>query len=125
MYSGPVAATGYRTLVPARDTIRRVVLIGPAHYVGVQGVAVSSADAFVTPLGPVPVDADARAAVLGLPGVVVDDRAHGPEHSLEVHLPFLQRALAAFAVLPLVVGDADARARWRTCSTPCGAERRP
>jgi hypothetical protein len=109
VYSGPIAATGYRTLLPARDTIRRVVLIGPAHYVGVRGVAVSGVDAFVTPLGPVPVDAEARARVLTLPHVVVDDRAHAPEHSLEVHLPFLQRTLTEFTVLPLVVGGADAR----------------
>lgn len=109
VYSGPIAATGYRTLAPVRDTVRRVVLLGPAHYVGVRGLAVSSADAFVTPLGSVPVDAAARAVVLGLPGVVVDDRAHAPEHSLEVHLPFLQRTLTEFAVLPLVVGAADAR----------------
>jgi hypothetical protein len=107
VYSGPVAASGYRTLAAARDTVRRVVLIGPAHYVGVHGIAVSSADAFVTPLGAVPVDEELRAVVRALPGVSVDDAAHGPEHSLEVHLPFLQRALARFTVLPLVVGRAD------------------
>lgn len=109
VYSGPIAATGYRTLAAARDTVHRVVLLGPAHYVGVRGLAVSSADAFVTPLGAVPVDAEARALVLGLPGVVVDDGVHAPEHSLEVHLPFLQRTLSEFSVLPLVVGAADAR----------------
>jgi hypothetical protein len=109
VYSGPIAATGYRTLVAARDTIRRVVLLGPAHYVGVRGIAVSGADAFITPLGLVPVDGAARTAVLACPGVTIDDRPHAPEHSLEVHLPFLQRTLADFAVLPLVVGSTDAR----------------
>ena len=108
VYSGPVAASGYRTLAAARETVRRVVLVGPAHYVGVHGIAVSSADAFVTPLGAVPVDSDLRAVVRALPGVSVDDAAHAPEHSLEVHLPFLQRALARFTILPLVVGRADA-----------------
>lgn len=108
-YSGPVAATGYRTLVAARDTVRRVVLVGPAHFVGIRGVAVSSADAFVTPLGEIPVDTAARDALLRLPGVVVDDHAHAPEHSLEVHLPFLQRALAELTLVPLVVGAADPR----------------
>jgi AmmeMemoRadiSam system protein B len=107
VYSGPVAATAYRTLAAARDTVRRVVLLGPAHHVAVRGVAVSSADVFTTPLGPVPVDTELREMVLALPGVVVDDAAHGPEHSLEVHLPFLQRTLADFSVLPLVVGRAD------------------
>ena len=108
-YSGPVAATGYRTLATARDTVHRVVLLGPAHFVAVRGIAVSGADAFATPLGTVPVDTAARDVVLGRPGVVVDDRAHAPEHSIEVHLPFLQRTLDRFAVLPLVVGTADAR----------------
>jgi len=107
VYSGPIAATGYRTLAAARDTVRRVVLIGPAHYVGVDGLAVSSADAFVTPLGVVPVDAELRDRALALPGVTIDDHAHAPEHSLEVHLPFLQRTLTDFSVLPLVVGRAD------------------
>jgi AmmeMemoRadiSam system protein B len=108
VYSGPIAATGYATLAAARDTIRRVVLLGPAHYVGFEGVGVSSADAFATPLGNVPIDRELRARVLELPGVRVQDVAHGPEHSLEVHLPFLQRALADFSLLPLVVGRARA-----------------
>lgn len=122
VYSGPIAASGYRRLSAVRDVIRRVVLMGPAHYVGVRGLAVSSADAFVTPLGPVPVDAEAREAVLGLPGVVVDDRAHAPEHSLEVHLPFLQRTLDRFAVLPLVVGAADARTVAHVLDTVWGGD---
>jgi MEMO1 family protein len=109
VYSGPVAATGYRALAALRDTVHRVVLLGPAHHVGLRGLAVSSADAFVTPLGLVPVDTEARAAVLAVAGVVVDDHVHAPEHSLEVHLPFLQRTLGDFAILPLVVGAADAR----------------
>ena len=109
VYSGPIAATGYRTLASVRSTVHRVVLVGPAHAVRVTGVAVSGADAFLTPLGPVPVDAAARAAVLTLPGVSVDDAAHAPEHSLEVHLPFLQRTLDDFTVLPLVVGASDPR----------------
>jgi AmmeMemoRadiSam system protein B len=108
VYSGPIAASGYATLAAARDTIHRVVLLGPAHYVGLEGIGVSSADAFATPLGDVRVDTDLRARVLALPGVRVHDAAHGPEHSLEVHLPFLQRALADFTVLPLVVGRAPA-----------------
>ena len=107
-YSGPVAAAGYATLASARDTIHRVVLLGPAHYVGFDGVGVSSADAFATPLGDVPVDVELRDRVSALPDVRVHDAAHGPEHSLEVHLPFLQRALTDFTLLPLVVGRAAA-----------------
>ena len=106
MFSGPIAATGYAALAAARDTVRRVVLLGPAHTVPVDGLALSSADAFATPLGPVPVDVELRERVRHLPGVGVNDPAHAPEHSLEVHLPFLQCALADFAVLPLVIGRA-------------------
>ncbi len=106
VYSGPVAATAYRALHRQRGTITRVVLLGPCHRVAVDGMALPGVDAFETPLGVVPVDAAAVQAVTGMPGVVVSARAHAPEHSLEVHLPFLQRALGVFQVLPLAVGDA-------------------
>jgi AmmeMemoRadiSam system protein B len=105
-YSGPVAGTAYSRLAPARRVVRRVVLVGPAHYVPLRGVAVSGVAAFATPLGLVEVDDEARAAVLELPQVRVSDEAHAPEHSLEVHLPFLQRLLERFRLLPLVVGAA-------------------
>ena len=103
-----MAGRGYATLSPGRDQIERVVLLGPAHRVPVFGLATTSADEWVTPLGAVTIDDEARRAVLALPNVAVDDRAHAAEHSLEVHLPFLQRMLPRFSLLPLVVGDADA-----------------
>jgi AmmeMemoRadiSam system protein B len=105
-YSGPVAATALSLLAPAKERVRRVVLIGPTHYVALQGLAVSGADAFATPLGMVELDGDARAAALALPQVQLDDDPHEPEHSLEVELPFLQRLLGAFRILPLVTGRA-------------------
>lgn len=106
VYSGPVAATAYAHLVPWRDRIRRVVLLGPAHRVAVRSMAVSAADEWVTPLGTVAIDGEARDALAGVPGVVVDDAPHGPEHSLEVQVPFLQRVLSTFTLLPIVVGPA-------------------
>jgi len=69
-------------------------------------VAVSGADAFATPIGDVPIDDELRHRVLTHPAVVVDDRAHLGEHSLEVQLPFLLETLGAFTLLPLAVGDA-------------------
>jgi AmmeMemoRadiSam system protein B len=106
-YSGEIAASAYARLAPARGTVERVVLLGPAHRVPVDGMAVPSVDAFATPLGPVAVDAAAREAVVGLAGVQVDDRPHAPEHSLEVHLPFLVQVLGPeIRVLPVVVGHA-------------------
>lgn len=107
-YSGPVAGTGYAALRARAGEIERVVLLGPAHRVALRGMAVPSVDAFSTPLGPVRVDSEAREITLGLPGVVVDDLPHRDEHSLEVHLPFLQRLLGDFSVLPVVVGHAPA-----------------
>ncbi len=108
VYSGPVAATAYATLLPGRHDITRVVLLGPAHHVAFDGCALPSAEVFRTPLGDVPVDAAARAALAGVPGVVVDDRPHASEHSLEVQLPFLQRVLPSFTLVPIVVGRCPA-----------------
>ena len=107
MYSGPIAATAYGALRPLGGTVTRVVLLGPSHYVPFDGVAVPSVDVFATPLGDVRIDAEARARVLGLPGVVVSDTPHANEHSLEVHLPFIIDALGDVAVLPVAVGRAD------------------
>lgn len=103
IYSGPVAATAYATLAESRHKIRRVVLIGPDHRVGFEGIAAPSAEWFETPLGRIPVD---QQAIDTLAGVERFDRAHSQEHSLEVHLPFLQKMLDSFKLVPLVVGQA-------------------
>lgn len=116
VYSGPTAGVGYRLLPALGTTLRRVVLAGPAHYVAVRGVALSSADAWQTPLGRVPIDTAARDLVLARArevagiAVAIDDEAHAPEHSLEVQLPFLQRTLPDVPVLPMLVGDSDSHA---------------
>ncbi len=107
VYSGAVAASAYLRVRPARDTIRRVVLLGPSHRVFLLGLAAPAAHVFDTPLGPIQIDDELRGAITGLPGVVVDDRPHADEHSLEVHLPFLQTVLDEFTLLPLSVGDAS------------------
>ena len=107
VYSGPVAAYAYDALTPARGIVKRVVLLGPVHRVPVRGLALPDAEAFETPLGRIAVDPTARAALAGLPQVVVSGRAHALEHSLEVQLPFLQRVLGEFALVPLAVGDAS------------------
>jgi len=106
-YSGPVAATAYRTVAPLRDTVRRVVLLGPSHRVPFHGVAAPDAERFRTPLGEIPVDREGLDAIADLPDVGMLDAAHAAEHSLEVQLPFLQEVLGDFRLVPLVVGDAD------------------
>jgi len=107
IYSGPIAASAYARLRAAKNRIHRVVLLGPSHRVGFRGIAVSSMAAFATPLGHIPVDQEAIAQLRDMPQVGVLDRAHAQEHSLEVHLPFLQEVLDDFSLVPLVVGDAS------------------
>ena len=110
VYSGPIAATAFTALAAGSGrcaaAIRRVVLLGPAHRVPVDGLALPGAAAFETPLGAVEVDQEAVEAVASLPQVVESPAAHAPEHSLEVELPFLQVLLPEARLLPLVVGDA-------------------
>jgi AmmeMemoRadiSam system protein B len=110
IYSGSTAATAYAALAPWRSTIRRVVLLGPTHRVAVAGIALPKAEAFATPLGEIRLDAEAIARLAELPQIVFSDRAHAEEHSPEVHLPFLQRVLDDFTLVPLAVGDATPEA---------------
>lgn len=104
VYSGGIAASAYRQLESAHNRIRRVVLLGPAHRVYLQGMAVPSVEVFTTPCGEVHLDMDAIKRVLELPHTTVSDEAHAPEHCLEVHLPFLQAVLDDFLLVPIVVG---------------------
>jgi len=106
VYSGGVAAEAYDRLRPARGIVRRVVLLGPCHRVLVRGLALPEASAFVTPLGQVPLDREAMSSLAGLSQVVVSSAVHAEEHALEVQLPFLQRVLGEFSLVPLAVGDA-------------------
>lgn len=106
VYSGSTAAMAYAALEPWRDTIHRVVLLGPTHRVAVNGLALPETEAFATPLGTIALDRAAIATLANLPQIVFSDRVHADEHSLEVHLPFLQRTLADFKLVPLAVGHA-------------------
>jgi hypothetical protein len=106
IYSGPIAASAYALLKPLRKVIQRVVLLGPVHRVWVAGLALPGVAAFETPLGQVPLDQAGIDAIADLPQVSVSPAAHAEEHSLEVHLPFLQTVLEAFKLVPLAVGGA-------------------
>lgn len=106
IYSGAVAGSAYARIAACRGRVGRVVLLGPAHRVRVRGLALPTVDAFSTPLGEIALDRRAIDAISHLPQVDVSDLAHAHEHSLEVHLPFLQQALGDFRLVPLVVGDA-------------------
>lgn len=106
IYSGPVAGNAYAQLESRSGTISRVVILAPAHRVAFSGIAYSSATLFRTPLGDVEVDLEALNSVTELAQLQQRDDAFRDEHSIEVHLPFLQETLSGFKIVPLLVGDA-------------------
>ena len=108
IYSGPIAANAYALLEPVKSIVKRVVLLGPAHRVYVNGMAISDATHFATPLGNIKVDTQLNKIVSRFPQVSTINEAFAEEHSLEVHLPFLQSVLDDFTLLPIVVGEANA-----------------
>jgi hypothetical protein len=109
VYSGPIAASGYATLKNRENPIERVILIGPSHRICFDGLALSSADFYSTPLGDISIDRGTMDLVQHLPFVEVRDEAHRHEHCLEVQLPFLQEILDPFQLVPVVAGKASAR----------------
>lgn len=104
-YSGPIAGTAYQALAATGRAWTRVIVVSPSHTARFRGIAAPAADAFLSPLGSVPVDADAIEDLTRRGLVVVDDGPHEREHGIEVHLPFLQTILHAFTVVPLVTGS--------------------
>lgn len=108
VYSGPIAAFGYTLLEARTPPPSRAVLLGPAHRVWFQGVALGDFDAFETPLGRVTVDREflTRLADGDSPFHLLS-RAHGGEHCLEVQLPFLQTVLPDAVIAPLLYGEVD------------------
>ncbi len=108
VYSGPIAGSAYAAVAASRGSFSRVVILGPAHRVAFDGLALPSVDGLRTPLGVVRVDGAARDRLAALPFVQVDDRPHAREHALEVQLPFIQEVLGEVPVLPIVVGRASA-----------------
>lgn len=104
VYSGAVAAAGYATIrLFAADL--RIVLLGPSHFVPLEGAAVTRADAWATPLGPVPVDRE-LCTIAHRAGAVTDEWPHRNDHALEVQLPFLQRRTSrGLRIAPIAVGS--------------------
>lgn len=103
-YSGRVAAVAYAAVRRRAPDTRRVVLLGPSHFVALFGAAVPTHDAWTTPLGAVPVATGLRGTALRA-GATLDDAPHEREHAIEVQLPFLQRSLPGPPpVLPVAVG---------------------
>jgi AmmeMemoRadiSam system protein B len=131
IYSGPVAAYAYQLVRGCG--YEAVVLVGPSHYVGFEGVSIWPRGAWETPYGPVKVAQDLAAAIATTSPLIHDrPTAHAREHSLELQMPFVARLLPGVPVVPLVMGhqtrataealgDALARALIR----PAAAQQHP
>ena len=104
IYSGAIAGKGYG-LLSKHESYDSVYLFGPNHRVPLQGCAVPESEYFSTPLGDLPVDQKAVAALLELPAIIASDAVHAEEHCVEVQLPFLQYLQINAAIVPVVVGE--------------------
>ncbi len=105
-YSGPTAGRGYALVRGA--SYRRVLLLAPSHRSAFRGLSVDPVAAYRTPLGEVPLDLEAAAALRNSPLVRGDGDAGGQEHAIEIQLPLLQRTLEpGWHLIPVLVGDLD------------------
>ena len=107
IYSGRIAGAAFRRLRAARETITRVVLLGPSHRFRFEGIAATFASAYETPLGQVTVDREWLELAKDSPGLGFSDEAHEGDHALETHLPFLQQVLGDFSLIPFMCGRAE------------------
>jgi AmmeMemoRadiSam system protein B/AmmeMemoRadiSam system protein A len=107
LYSAEIAASAYVYLKEISQKIKRVLLFGPAHRVYFEGVSLSEKDVWETPLGNIEIDKESGDKIAKLDGTAFFDEAHEQEHSLEVQLPFLQKTLESFKLVPVCVGNAS------------------
>lgn len=106
-YSGATAAHVYKAIAKRKPS--RVIVIGPSHSVGFRGVSIGDFDCYETPLGRVAVDLETIKALRQCPLVKQNAQAHTREHSVDIQVPFLQRALAkdSFTIVPIVAGQLE------------------
>jgi len=104
VFSGPVAAMGYANV---NKNIKTVIIIGPSHHAYFEGVSIADFDAYMTPLGIVPIEKSIVDKLRKNPIVCSNLNADVPEHSLEVQLPFLQIVLNSFSIVPIVIGKVE------------------
>lgn len=103
VYSGQAAAYGFKQL--EGESVETVILIGNSHRAYFEGAAVYDEGYFKTPLGEVEVDSDlAQKIITENKKIKADKSVHALEHSLEVEIPFLQRTLKDFKILPILLG---------------------
>lgn len=103
LFSGPVAAKAYATI---DKDIKRVILIGPSHYHYIDGLGITDADWYKTPLGKVKIDREIKDELLTNPAVhALPLNNQDKEHCIEVQLPFLQIVLKDFRIVPIITGN--------------------
>ena len=102
-YSGQVAANVYKRL--QREPVRNVIIIGPSHHARFNGASIAMVEGYQTPLGTVPVNLDLARRILQTGAAFQTlPAAHEREHSIEIHLPFLQVVLGDFRFVPVLMG---------------------
>ncbi len=102
-HSGAIAAAGFSAV--QHRQVRRVIVLGPAHYGDFEGLSIPTVNAYRTPLGVIELDTDAAAQLRRHALVGEHPAAHAREHSIELQLPFLQKVLApGWKLLPVLVG---------------------
>lgn len=106
-YSAQVAAKAYAELIKYGQHFDTVVVVGPSHYAYVKGAVLPTHDYFKTPLGNIPLDKQKIDALVQQPGFVKDNRPFVKEHSIEVQLPFLQKTLKNFKIVPVLYGQIE------------------
>jgi len=104
VYSGQVAAYAYKALIG--QDITRIIIIGNSHQEYFEGASIYPKGYFETPLGKVEIDADfAKKLMDSSDKIYFKESAHQQEHSLEVQLPFLQKTLKNFKIVPIIIGN--------------------
>ncbi len=107
VYSGPVAAYGFKQLING-DYETAIVIASDHQYPISDPVSVWAEGAFETPLGLIPVDTELSAAIIASnPHITFDVAAHDGEHPIEIELPFLQRVCPQCKIIPILMGDAS------------------
>ena len=105
-FSGQIAAFGYKLIKGL--PYKTVIIIGPSHYYGFQGASVYPKGKFRTPLGDLDIDEDFAGKIIGKNELIsFQEAAFKKEHSIEVQLPFLQKAVSDFKIVPIVIGNCD------------------
>ncbi len=120
IYSGATAAFAYNTIADKR--YKTVIVISPSHREYFQGISIYAGDYYETPFGKIPINKLMRDKIAcSDKNIRLGNVGHGPEHALEVQLPFLQVALLDFTLVPIVIGDQNRKYVFNLAEALAGA----